>query len=94
MKLLNVRLGDDDARRVAYLRQAGVQLSRVVREAIRAEYDRRASRQEPRRRPAQVMAEIYAAFPDPPDLPARRIDLRDRKAVRAAVLDGMRRSGS
>ena len=94
MKLLNVRLGDEDARRVAYLRQAGIQLSRLVREAIRAEYDRRVGHRGTHRRPAQVMAEIYAACPDPPDLPARTIDLRDRKAARAAVLATMRRSGS
>jgi len=88
MKLLNVRLDEDDARKVARLRQAGVQISRVVREAIRAEHDRR--RGTPRR-PAEIMAEIYAAHPDPPGLPARRVDLRDRKAVRRAVLARMRR---
>ena len=91
MKLLNVRLGEDDARKVARLRQAGVQISRVVREAIRAEHDRRIGRRETPRHPAEIMAEIYAAYPDPPGLPARRVDLRDRRAVRRAVLARMRR---
>ena len=91
MKLLNVRLGEDDARKVARLREAGVQISRLVREAIRAEHDRRLGRREAPRHPAEIMAEIYAAYPDPPGLPARRVDLRDRKAVRRAVLAWMRR---
>jgi predicted nucleic acid-binding protein len=39
--LLNVRLSPDDARRAAELREEGVQISDVVREAIRAEYLRR-----------------------------------------------------
>ena len=91
VKLLNVRLGEDDARKVARLRQAGVQISRIVREAIRAEHDRRIGRRGMSRRPAEIMAEIYAAYPDPPGLPARQVDLRDRRAVRRAVLARMRR---
>ena len=85
MKLLNVRLDDEDARKAVRLRQAGVQLSRVVREAIRAAYDRQLGGRAPRRDPGEIMAEIYAAYPDPPGLPPRRLDLRDRRAVRRAV---------
>lgn len=92
MKLLNVRLDDEDARKVARLRQAGVQLSRVVREAIRTAYDRQIGERSRRRDPAEIMAEIYAAYPDPPGLPPRRLDLRDRRAVRRAVVAGMSRN--
>jgi hypothetical protein len=37
VRLLNVRLGDDDARLVRILRDRGVSISTVVRNAIRAE---------------------------------------------------------
>jgi hypothetical protein len=38
MKLVNVRLSDDDAAKVADLRREGVELSEVVREAVRARH--------------------------------------------------------
>lgn len=90
MKLLNVRLDADDTRLVSQLRQAGVEISRVVREAIRAEHGRRVGRGgQPR--PAEVMAAIYAAHPDPPGLPRRRYDMRDRRAARRAIVTKLRR---
>lgn len=89
MKLLNVRLDADDTRRVSQLRQAGVEISRVVREAIRAEHGRRVGRRgQPR--PAEVMGAIYAAHPDPPGLPRRRYDMRDRRAARRAIARKLR----
>lgn len=90
MKLLNVRLDADDTRLVSQLRQAGVEISRVVREAIRAEHGRRVGRRG-RPRPAEVMAAIYAAHPDPPGLPRRRYDMRDRRAARRAIVRKLRR---
>lgn len=90
MKLLNVRLDADDTRLVSQLRQAGVEISRVVREAIRAEHGRRVGGPgQPR--PAEVMAAIYAAHPDPPGLPRRRYTLRDRRAARRAIVRKLRR---
>jgi post-segregation antitoxin (ccd killing protein) len=85
MKLLNVRLDEDDARRAAELRGAGVQISRIVRDAIRAEHDQRIGERRERRRASDVMARIYAEHPDPPGVPRRRLDLRDRRAVRRAI---------
>ncbi len=90
MKLLNVRLDADDARLVSQLRQAGVEISGIVREAIRAEHGRRVGRRG-RPRPAEVMAAIYAALPDPPGLPRRRYDMRDRRAARRAIVRKLRR---
>jgi len=90
MKLLNVRLDADDARLVSQLRQAGVEISGIVREAIRAEHGRRVGRRG-RPRPAEVMAAIYAAHPDPPGLPRRRYDMRDRRAARRAIVRKLRR---
>ena len=65
MKLLNVRLGPDDSRIVAKLRKEGVQISRIVREAIRSAYTARQTVGGKRRRPSDIMAEIYAEYPDP-----------------------------
>ena len=38
-----------------------------------------------------TLAEIYAAHPDPPDAPRRKIDLRDRKAARRAIVGKLRK---
>ena len=87
MPLLNVRLTPEDARRAAALRKSGVPISRLVREAIRVEYDRRL----PRRRASDVMAEIYADHPDPPGLRPRQYDVTDRAAARRAIVKRLRR---
>ena len=86
MPLLNVRLTPEDARRAAALRKSGVPISRLVREAIRAEYDQRL----PRRRASEVMAEIYLAHPDPPGLPPRTYDVTDRADARRAIAKRLR----
>jgi post-segregation antitoxin (ccd killing protein) len=85
MKLLNVRLDEDDARRAGELRKAGVQISRLVRDAIRAEHDERIGKRRKRKGARDIIARIYAEHPDPPGLPRRRFDLRDRRAVRRAI---------
>lgn len=84
MKLLNVRLDAEDSSKVQALRRQGVQISELVRCAIRSEYERR------RRalRPADVesmLQEIYAAHPVPADLPPRGFDVHDRRAFREAM---------
>jgi len=91
MKLLNVRLDGEDTRRVSELRRAGVAISTLVREAIRKEHEHRIGKRSRRRTARGVMASIYAAHPDPPGVPRRRFDLRDRTAVRRAVTARVRR---
>ena len=91
MRLLNVRLSAEDARRVAELRKTGVQISRIVRDVIRVEHDRRVRQRRARRRTDEILAEIYAAHPDPPGTLWRTFDLRDRKAARQAILRKLRR---
>jgi len=44
MPLLNARLDDDDARRARDLREAGVPIARIVRDAIRVEHEHRVAR--------------------------------------------------
>jgi post-segregation antitoxin (ccd killing protein) len=94
VKLLNVRLDADAARCAAELRRAGVQISRLVREAIRVEHAQRIAGRARRRTAKEVMAQIYAEHPDPPGLPRRRLNLRDRKAVRRVIRERLRRRRS
>lgn len=90
MTLVNVRLDEEDARRVRVLREKGVTLSALVREAIRAEYERRVGAPS-RRKPSAVVAGILAAIPDDDAVPATRVDTRDRRAVREHIAAKLRR---
>ncbi len=89
-RLLNVRLDEDRVRKARKLRETGVALSDVVREAIDARF-------EALRRPlaardvSKVMARILERYPDPVDLPARSYDVHDRGASRAAIARALRR---
>jgi hypothetical protein len=85
MTLVNVRLDADDARRVAELRRAGVQISSIVRQAIRTEHERRVGKRARGGAAAALLARIYADHPETPDVERRGYDLRDRRAVRAAL---------
>jgi hypothetical protein len=91
VKLLNVRLGPDDARLAAQLREAGVPISRIVREALRTAHERHAAVRGPRRRPSQIMAEIYRDHPDPPGTRRGKRDLTVRAAVRREIRRRLRR---
>jgi len=90
VKLLNVRLGPEDSRIAAELRKHGVELSGVVREAIRAAYAGLARKGRRRRRASEIMAAIYAQIPDPPGLAPPRYDLRDRRSVRRTITARLR----
>jgi hypothetical protein len=92
VKLLNVRLGPEDARIVSELRRDGVQISRLVREALHSEYRARQRAAAKPRRPSDIVAEIYAECPDPPNSPRSRVDLRDRHSVRRAIVRAMKRT--
>jgi hypothetical protein len=85
MPLLNVRLSPEDARRAAELREDGVQISDVVREAIRAEHLRRRSGKSGKGRPSLLVKEILAALPDPEGMPRLAVDTTDRHAVRRHI---------
>ena len=85
VKLLNVRLGPEDARRAAALRKDGVPVSHVVREAIRTAYERRPGGRGRGRTASAIMAEIYREHPDPPGRPRAPRAPRDRRAVRRAI---------
>jgi len=91
VKLLNVRLGPEESRMVAELRREGVQISGIVREALRSAYSARRKTGGKPRRPSAIMREIYAECPDPPGSSGPRVDLRDRRSVRRAILEALNR---
>jgi hypothetical protein len=76
---------------VAELRREGVQISGIVRQALRSAYSSRRKTGGKLRRPSDIMGEIYAEYPDPPGLPRPRVDLRDRGSVRRAILKELKR---
>jgi hypothetical protein len=90
-RLVNVRLDSERLRKAQMLRESGVTLSDVVREAI----DERFAAMRRPDSPADVrmtIRRIYEQFPDPADLAARDYDVHDRGAARTAILRKLRRT--
>ena len=83
-RLINVRLDPARLRKARTLREHGIVLSDVVREAIDQRYAALTPSQSPRRIRAVVDA-LFEQYPDPPDLAARDYDVHDRRAARAAI---------
>lgn len=71
----------------ARLQKDGMPISRVVRDAIRAAYERHAAARASRRRASEIMAAIYRDHPDPPDVP------RGKRGRRGAVAAAVARRG-
>jgi hypothetical protein len=89
VKLVNVRLSSEDASMVAELRRDGVEISQLVRDAIRTEHGRRRRRLRPQDVDA-LLAAIYARHPEPAAASPRALDVRDRRAFRQAVARRLR----
>jgi hypothetical protein len=81
---LNVRLTEEERRMAARLRAEGVQISGLVRKAIRSEYERLVERRG-EESPVSVVQSILEELPDPPDLPPRAFALNDRHAVKRHI---------
>ena len=94
MKLLNVRLGPEDARMAAHLRRDGIPLSGIVRAAIRAAYERQAAGRVTGGRASAIMADIYREHPDPANFLRGKSVVRDRRSVRRVIRDRLRRRRS
>jgi len=86
-RLVNVRLDSERLRKARTLRERGVSLSDVVREAIDERFLR--LRSEPPDVKALIRG-IFEHYPDPADLPSRDYDVHDRHAARQAVLRKLR----
>jgi hypothetical protein len=89
-KLLNVRLNEQDARIVEDLRSEGVEISSVVRDALRAEHARRRKSKRPLD-VAKIMEEIYRRHPTPPDYKPRAYNVHNAKEARQAIVAKLKR---
>jgi len=89
MSLLNVRVDSQLLAKAQTLRKDGVNISELFRQTIESAYARRPKKHKPRDVKAALEA-IYAKYPDPPDKPARRFDLRDRAAMREYIAGRLR----
>jgi hypothetical protein len=90
MKLLNVRLSPEDASLLTSLRRQGIQISQLVRGAIRAAASRGRNLTAPG--VDRALTDIYAKHPDPPGQASLPVESRDRRAVREHVQRRLRRT--
>ena len=88
-RLINVRLDAERLRKVRRLRERGVALSDVVRQAIDERFLE--LRSEPRADVTALVRRIFELYPDPAGLPPRGYDVHDRRAAREAILGRVRR---
>ena len=88
-RLVNVRLDAARLRKALALRERGVALSDVVREAIDQRYGelQTAARSDMQ----AVIRRVFEEHPDPPGLPDRTYDVHDRAAARRAIVRTMTR---
>lgn len=89
-RLVNVRLDEERLGKVRKLRDSGVAVSDVLREAIDQRYrDLKASRSG--RDVRAIMARIFEEYPDPPDVAPLPYNVHDRRQARSAILRKLRR---
>ena len=89
-RLINVRLAAADVSKVDTLKAQGVNVSEIVRQAIRAEYSRRSNGHRDKRDVKTLLEEVYARYPVPDDTPRASVDTRDRKASREWITQRVR----
>jgi len=90
MRLLNVRLDDQDARLVRRLRDRGISISNLVRGAIRTEANALETKAPPDT--GALIAEIRRRFPTPAAAhKSPRIDSTQRRQVQGLVREKLRR---
>jgi hypothetical protein len=88
-RLFNVRLDKQRIQKARKLRASGVPLSDLVRDAIDRQYEQLVKSSRPRD-VAAIIERIYEQYPDPPGLPPRDYDVRDRVEARNAILRKLR----
>lgn len=87
-RLVNVRLDAERLRKARQLREHGVTLSDVVRDAIDERFLRLRSEREADVK--TLIQKIFEQYPDAPDVPPRDYDVHDRVAARQAILRKLR----
>jgi hypothetical protein len=88
-RLVNVRLDDARLRKVRRLREKGLPLAELVRDAIDTKYGELAG--PPAEHAADVVRRILETDPDPEGLPSRDYDVHDRQAARSAIRRRLKR---
>jgi hypothetical protein len=83
-RLINVRLDEERVRKVQVLRQEGVALSDLVREAIDAKYEALTAGEQ-QYDAEKLIERLFATYPDPAELPPRGYDVHDGRAAREAI---------
>ena len=89
-RLVNVRLDPGRIRKAQMLRERGITLSDVLRQAIDERFE--AQQRDMGARTSSVVRSILEQYPDPPDLPPRDYDVHDRRAARAAIRRSLART--
>lgn len=89
-RLVNVRLDEERIRKIQLLRERGIIVSDVVREAIDERFERLNSSRKARD-VGNIIQRIFEQYPDPAGLRPRTYNVHDRKAARAAIVDKLRR---
>src|SRR5437762_12433392 len=89
-RLVNVRLDEGRLRTVRKLRENGIAISDVVREAIDRRFNQLPTTRKPRDVDA-IMKRIYARFPAQADERPLPYDVNDRHAARRTILRKLRR---
>lgn len=92
-RLVNVRLDPDRLEKARRLREDGLTLSDLVREAIDRRYEQLVGSRK-RSNADAIMAGIYEEHPDPPDLPPRDYDVHVADEARQAVRHKLRNTRS
>jgi hypothetical protein len=88
--LVNVRLDEARLRKARALRNSGLRLSDVVRQAIDERFEGLSERGRPHDVRA-IIARIFERYPDPPNLPPRTYDVHDGREARRVTRRKLRR---
>jgi len=89
-RLINVRLDGEHLRKARALRERGIVLSDLMRDAIDSTFEVVMGAEQPGN-VQRMITEIFERYPDPEDLPPRDYDVHDREAAREAIRRKMSR---
>ena len=89
-RLVNVRLDEERLRKARKLREEGVTLSDLVREAIDKRFEEIDKAAQPLGT-AAIVERIFDRYPDPPELPPRDYEVADARAARNAIVRKLQR---
>ena len=83
-------MSSEDLAKVRDLQKQGVNVSELMRDAIRAEHQRRAPRRYTKRQVDAILGEIHSKYPDPKDRPPKSVNPHDRRAFREMIRNKVR----